>query len=66
MALDVDEQSRISTLSVELGKHRDKLATVVVQPVAAPLFVKLPDGSVNTRAGVQLRGPIAPLPAQVK
>lgn len=66
MALDLDEQSRVTSLQVELGKHREKLAEQAVQPIAVPLFVRNADGSVNTRAGVQVRGPIAPLPAKGK
>lgn len=66
MPLDVDEQSRVSTLSLELQKQRDKLAAAIPQPVAAPLFIRAADGSVNTRAGVQVRGPIEPPPAKVK
>jgi hypothetical protein len=66
MALDVDELSRTATLSVELQGHRTKLAAAVVQPTPAPLFIRNADGSVNTRAGVQVRGPIAPPPAKVK
>jgi len=66
MSLDVDEQSRIAALGVGLQTQRDKLATVVVQPIAVPLFLKHANGSVTTRSGVELRGPIEPAPAKVK
>jgi hypothetical protein len=66
MSLDVDEQSRVSALAVGLQTHRDNLAGAGVQPTALPLFIKAADGSVITRAGVPLRGPIEKLPAPVK
>ncbi len=66
MALDVDEQSRVSTLAVELQGQQAKRAAATVQPVDVPLFIKHADGSVATRAGVQLRGPIEPAPAPAK
>ena len=66
MPLDVDEQSRVAALGVGLQQQRDKLATAVVQPVDQQLFIKHANGSVTTRAGVQLRGPLEPLPAPAK
>lgn len=66
MALDVDSQARVSTLSNELQVHQEKLTAALPPPPTGPLFVKLPDGSINTRAGVTLRGPIERPPAKAK
>jgi len=66
MALDVDEQSRIAALGLGLQQQRDKLATLVVQPIVVPLFLKHANGSITTRSGVELRGPIEPAPAPAK
>lgn len=64
MALDVDSQARVSTLSNQLQVHQEKLTAAIPPLATGPLFVKLPDGSVSTRAGVQLRGPIERPPAK--
>jgi len=64
MPLDVDQQSRVTTLGNQLQKHQDQLAAAIPLPPAGPLFVKMADGSVNTRNGVQVRGPLERPPAK--
>lgn len=64
MALDLEQQARVSTLQQQVAKHQEKLTAAIPPPPTGPLFVKLPDGSVNTRAGVQVRGPIERPPAK--
>jgi hypothetical protein len=66
VSLDVDEQSRVATLGAGLQVQRDKVVAAGVVKPAAPLFIRAADGSVSTRAGVPLRGPIEPAPAKVK
>ncbi len=66
MALDVDEQSRLAAFSLDLQHLQDKLHALLVQPVDVPLFIKHANGSVTTRAGAELRGPVEPAPAPVK
>jgi hypothetical protein len=66
MALDVDEQSRVNTLGVELQKQFTDYAKTAPQPVEVPLFIKHANGSVSTRDGRVLRGPTEPTPATGK
>ena len=58
MALDLDEQTRVTALAAAVQSHLDKTAPSLAPPPQQPLFIRNADGSVNTRAGVQVRGPL--------
>jgi len=64
MPLNLEEQSRVTAFATQLAAHQQKLAATAAPPVPAPLFVKYPDGSISTRRGVQVRGPVPPAPAK--
>lgn len=65
MAGEVDDRTRIEELGAAVSAQLERAGAKVSAPANVSMFIRAADGSVQTRAGVQLRGPIEKPPAKL-